>query len=151
MKKLNKKGFTLIELLAVIVLLAILAIAGGTAIGSMMNKSKRTNFVTAYNNVRTAVEDKIALGETIPTGSSNVASQFDLSDKDYELTIAVVGEYYQITLKGKTTGTYNNIKLNDDACAKMKGRTVNRYECKNKAPNDANDPNAPYIVGYVEQ
>lgn len=164
MKRLNKKGFTLIELLAVIVLLVILAVGGGTAIARMMNQSKRTNFVTAYNNVRTAVEDKVALGEDIPT-SDNVASMFDLSAKDYYLTIVEETTYYKITLtipkkdadvaatnaSGDTPknagGTYATISLNADVCAKRKGLS---YTPTGQSHN-CTESGVPIIVGYVEK
>lgn len=161
MKRLNKKGFTLIELLAVIVLLVILAVGGGTAIARMMNQSKRTNFVTAYNNVRTAVENKIALGETIPT-SGNVASEFDLSAKDYYLTIeeAADSTYYKVTLTipkkdadaaatgaANAGGTYATISLNADVCAKRKGLS---YTPSGQS-HDCTVSGVPKIVGYVER
>lgn len=150
MKRLNKKGFTLIELLAVIVLLAILAIAGGTAIGRMLNQSKRTNFVTAYNNVRKEMENQIALkGEPISsvvTGgiASNVAKDYDLSETDYTLNILSKTDsgtaYYEIKLVG--SGTYKNIKLTKSACDKAKGQTDRGFNC-----DQVNTP--PSITGYM--
>ena len=46
--KLNKKGFTLIELLAVIVVLAIIALIGYTAVGPIINDSRNS---AAANNI----------------------------------------------------------------------------------------------------
>ena len=46
--KLNKKGFTLVELLAVIVVLAIIALIGFTAVGPIVDSSRKS---AAENNI----------------------------------------------------------------------------------------------------
>jgi len=46
MKKIKNKGFTLVELLAVIVILAVLALIAMPNVLSMMEKSKKSSFVT---------------------------------------------------------------------------------------------------------
>ena len=51
----NKKGFTLVELLAVIVILAIIAIVGTTAIGPVIQNSRKDSIIDEAQTIADAV------------------------------------------------------------------------------------------------
>ena len=62
MKKLNKKGFTLVELLAVIVLLALVMIVAGGAIGNTLKNSKQSALNTFGQRVANAAKEECLSG-----------------------------------------------------------------------------------------
>ena len=54
--KLNKKGFTLVELLAVIVVLAIIALIGFTAMGSVIENTRKSAAASTASNFESAAK-----------------------------------------------------------------------------------------------
>ena len=70
--KLNKKGFTLVELLAVIVVLAIIALIGYTAVGPIITDSRNSS---AENNILQyihSVEVGCAAYQATNNGTTNI-------------------------------------------------------------------------------
>lgn len=60
MKKMNNKGFSLVELIIVIAIMAILAGAIAPALIRFIDKSRRSNDVSAAKTIKTAVENTLA-------------------------------------------------------------------------------------------
>lgn len=70
----NKKGFTLVELLAVIVVLALLALLAGNAVGNMLDKSRWNTMRTDALTIARAAEDKYNLDSlegSLPTAEAD--------------------------------------------------------------------------------
>ncbi len=60
MKKMNNKGFSLVELIIVIAIMAILAAAIAPALIRYIDKSRKSNDVTAAKTIKTAVDTAMA-------------------------------------------------------------------------------------------
>ena len=60
MKKTNNKGFSLVELIIVIAIMAILAGAIAPALIRYIDKSRKSNDVSAAKTIKTAVETAMA-------------------------------------------------------------------------------------------
>lgn len=79
MKKTNNKGFSLVELIIVIAIMAILAGAIAPALIRYIDKSRKSNDVTAAKAIKTAVETALgneSIYEYLTTGSAATAGQF---------------------------------------------------------------------------
>ena len=151
MKILNKKGFTLVELLAVIVLLAIVAVVGIRSVMSMLNSSKRTTFVTTYNDVMNKVSNKAVMGEENAACSSGCESIYDISSTDYKLIIGDDDGKYTVLLAAKSGGTYNTTRLDAKACGKAVGIDVKCGTIKDdNTVDNGHYTGKPGISGKVE-
>ncbi len=91
MKKMNNKGFSLVELIIVIAIMAILAGAIAPALIRYIDKSRKSNDVSACKTIKTAVETAMA------------------NENTYELLTAVAA--------GSSAGGSIVIKENSDATA----------------------------------
>lgn len=60
MKKMNNKGFSLVELIIVIAIMAILAASIAPALIRYIDKSRKSNDVTAAGTIKTAVDSALA-------------------------------------------------------------------------------------------
>ena len=78
----NKKGFTLVELLAVIVVLALLALLAGNAVGNMISKSQWNTFKTDALTVAKAAETAYEVGKLEGTAKTTYSCK-DLIDLGY--------------------------------------------------------------------
>ena len=74
MKKTNNKGFSLVELIIVIAIMAILAGAIAPALIRYIDKSRKSNDVTAAKSIKTAIETALgneSIYEFLTTGDDN--------------------------------------------------------------------------------
>ncbi len=60
MKKMNNKGFSLVELIIVIAIMAILAASIAPALIRYIDKSRKSNDITAAGTIKTAVDSALA-------------------------------------------------------------------------------------------
>ena len=65
MKRLNKKGFTLVELLAAIVILAVLMLAGASAVGGIMRSSRANSLKSSLDAAVKQAQTSYAQDELI--------------------------------------------------------------------------------------
>lgn len=94
MMKLNKKGFTLVELLAVIVVLALVMVVAGRAIGGSLESSKKNAMKTEAQKIVSKtyedLESARALGIATDYTYANVAGN-GYTEGDYTVKIYVNG------------------------------------------------------------
>lgn len=79
MKKTNNKGFSLVELIIVIAIMAILAGAIAPALIRYIDKSRKSNDVTAAKAIKTAVETALgneSIYEYLTTGQAATAGSY---------------------------------------------------------------------------
>jgi type IV pilus assembly protein PilA len=80
MKKMNNKGFSLVELIIVIAIMAILAGAIAPALIRYIDKSRKSNDVSAAKTIKTAVETAMtneAAYEAMTTGTTATINDID--------------------------------------------------------------------------
>lgn len=96
--KMNKKGFTLVELLAVIVILAIVMLVGVTAVGPVMEKTRKNAIIDegltimdaallAYESDEAFSETTITLGKAVSI--DKLGSYYTKKDAGFEGTVIV--------------------------------------------------------------
>lgn len=71
MKKTNNKGFSLVELIIVIAIMAILAGAIAPALIKYIDKSRKSNDVSAAKTIKTAIETALGTEEVYETLTNN--------------------------------------------------------------------------------
>jgi len=163
MKKTNNKGFSLVELIIVIAIMAILAGAIAPALIRYIDKSRRSNDVTACKTIKTAVETALgneSVYELITTGDDfcyiYVAPGVKTAVTDETKTLP---EDYPISMDGyNTTGDANdegkiNGKAIEDiyytACSEI-GVNIGEKTPKLKFRKNAADKDADEIpTGFV--
>ncbi len=107
MKKMNNKGFSLVELIIVIAIMAILAGAIAPALIRYIDKSRKSNDVSACKTIKTAVETAMANEKTYElltataSGSTEGATIIITEDQDATASGSV-------TINGNTTSAYQS-------------------------------------------
>ena len=130
--KLNKKGFTLVELLAVIVVLAIIALIGYTAVGPIITDSRNSS---AENNILQyihAVEVGCAAYQATNNGTTNISIANSLTKANFT----------GVEPTGSTETGKEAFKLDGSTCKVTSDpgatATSNEVSCTYKKPtNDA--------------
>lgn len=92
MKKMNNKGFSLVELIIVIAIMAILAGAIAPALIRYIDKSRKSNDVSAAKTIKTAVETAMtneAAYEAMTTGTASTITDLDGNSISYAGVIKV--------------------------------------------------------------
>ena len=108
MKKTNNKGFSLVELIIVIAIMAILAGAIAPALIRYIDKSRKSNDVSAAKTNKTAVETAMSNEDTYELLTTNAGGSVTDADGN---TIAYSADV-EIS-QGVTTGsTGNGVKVN---------------------------------------
>lgn len=89
----NNKGFSLVELIIVIAIMAILAGAIGPALIRYIDKSRKSNDVSAAKSIKTAVETALTYErsfELLTTGDENVTTDTDGNTIKYAGYIEII-------------------------------------------------------------
>lgn len=122
--KLNKKGFTLVELLAVIVVLAIIALIGFTAMGSVIENTRKSAAASTASNFESAAKTycNVKMMEdsgTAPTTASVSEIEFDNNGS------TITGGAITFDKSCKDVTLPSDLKVNDYACSK----SGNTWKC----------------------
>ena len=128
--KLNKKGFTLVELLAVIVVLAIIALIGYTAVGPIITDSRNSS---AENNILQyihAVEVGCAAYQATNNGTTDIDITKSLSKANFT-GVAPTGSTEEEKVAFKLDGSTCKVTSDLGAIA-----TSNEVSCEYKKPNE---------------
>lgn len=97
MKKSNNKGFSLVELIIVIAIMAILAGAIAPALIRYIDKSRKSNDVSAAKTIKTAVE----------TAMSNEVTYANLTAATFTTSAGVTSPCLTLTPGGSVASTVN--------------------------------------------
>lgn len=129
MKKMNKKGFTLIELLAVIVVLAIVMVIATQKITDVVNNSRANAFISSYKSIIKQVKTNIVADpDSIACKNTDECkSLYDISTNDYELSVVLTNDTYNVHLTVTSSGKFKNLDLTryGDAAGKdQSGKTI---------------------------
>lgn len=114
MKKIikNEKGFTLIELLAVIVVLAIVMVIATQKITDVVNSSRSNAFILSYKSVVKQVKDTYTMGDDPTcTDDDTCSKKYDVTKGDYTLTVKDSANGFEVILKTKQGGKFENMNL----------------------------------------
>jgi len=115
MKKTNNKGFSLVELIIVIAIMAILAGAIAPALIRYIDKSRKSNDVTAAKSIKTAIETALgneSIYEYLTTGSGDYCYVYitpgeATSDEEGDSAAAATSQLDCITIEGAYDGEIN--------------------------------------------
>ena len=159
MKK-NNKGFSLVELIIVIAIMAILAGAIAPALIRYIDKSRKSNDVTAAKALKTAVETAMTNEDTyeaLTTGTGTTISDLDNNSITYagivkiEPAKATAGNGTGVTIKTASGATIANATSTvTDAQTEMGkniGEKTPKIAYKKDATGAASDANKP--VNYA--
>ena len=150
MKKTNK-GFSLVELIIVIAIMAILAGAIAPALIRYIDKSRKSNDVTASKTIKTAVETAMSNEETyelLTTGTEVTLTDLDSRPVKYAGYVvfdpgtATAGAGTGVTVNqatGAVTPSTNGIADAQKEIGKNVGEKIPKIKYK-KAANDTNTP-----------
>lgn len=118
--KLNKKGFTLVELLAVIVVLAIIALIGYTAVGDVIEETRQGSAESTASNFESAAKtycnvEMMKDNGTMPGSVTNVdVIDFDDNGSTVEVTNVTFSNSCQdVTITGLIINGYTCTKPGD--------------------------------------
>lgn len=163
MKK-NNKGFSLVELIIVIAIMAILAGAIAPALIRYIDKSRRSNDVTASKTIKTAIETALgneSVYEYLTTGSgdySYVIIKPGVSTSYSSTTLGGDLDTYPVLISQTTEVTEINGKSIDeikDAAAKSIGESIGEKTPKLKYKKNAADKTSDRIpqafVGVISK
>lgn len=153
MKKTNNKGFSLVELIIVIAIMAILAGAIAPALIRYIDKSRKSNDLSAAKTIKTAVETAMANEvsyEYLTSGTGAGTTKTDLDGKSidyYGKIILSPGTPTAGTGAGVTAScdsSYTQAGTNDQAnlqieVGKNVGETIPKIKYK-KAADDTHTP-----------
>lgn len=115
MKKTNNKGFSLVELIIVIAIMAILAGAIAPALIRYIDKSRKSNDVTAAKSIKTAIETALgneSIYEYLTTGPNDYCYVYvtpgeAVSDEEGDSAAAATSQLDCITIEGAFEGEIN--------------------------------------------
>ena len=155
MKKMNNKGFSLVELIIVIAIMAILAGAIAPALIRYIDKSRKSNDVSAAKTIKTAVETAMAnetTYEILTTGTSATKADVDGNTIKYSGAVKVAtgiatsgnGGGVTITLSGSSSVA----TANADAITEI-GKNIGEKTPKikyKKAADDTHKPTCFYVL-----
>lgn len=113
----NKKGFTLVELLAVIVVLAIIIVLLGNAVGEALKTAKGESFILQAQTIKKELDEKCVL--------KNGISQTDIDSIKNRTGLTITNNGREITLQAKEGSKYSNINL--PGTDKMKALEDQKY------------------------
>ncbi len=139
MKRLNKKGFTLVELLAAIVILAVLMLAGASAVGGIMRSSRanslKSSLDAAVKQAQTSyAQDELKYLTYSATGLSGtydgLQSVLDYEESQYKVDAGYYNkdgaEYIIVKVTADGNGSFKSVRCNHGKMNKeTKGATIN--------------------------
>lgn len=154
MKK-NSKGFSLVELIIVIAIMAILAGAIAPALIRYIDKSRKSNDVSAAKTIKTAVETAMSSEDTsylLSTGTESTLTDLDGNTVKYCAVIEVqtdvvtggTGNGIVITPATGAVGGQTEIDNAATEIGKNIGEKTPRLKFK-KAANDTDIPTGFYV------
>ena len=125
MKSLNKKGFTLVELLAAIVILAVLMLAGASAVGGIMRSSRANSLKSSLDAAVKQAQTSYAQDELkevrfvdgeIEGDFDNLKSVLDYEDTQYRVDAAYYSidgkEYIVAAVTADDDGSFKAVRCN---------------------------------------
>ena len=134
MKRLNKKGFTLVELLAAIVILAVLMLAGASAVGGIMRSSRanslKSSLDAAVKQAQTSyAQDELAelqyvdlkkffvdMDDDVEINWNDLSAVLDYEKSQYDVAAGYYskeGKEYIIVAVGATSeGSFKSVRCN---------------------------------------
>ncbi|MBR1815755.1 MAG: type II secretion system protein [Lachnospiraceae bacterium] len=162
MKKMNNKGFSLVELIIVIAIMAILAGAIAPALIRYIDKSRRSNDVSAAKTIKTAVETAMANENTyelLTTGATNtVGFEGDTASTSYNGMLTVDGggvttaggAGITVDLKGSVKNGGTDITATAESEAKVEiGKNIGEKTPKIKFKKDPKGANGSVPTDFV--
>ena len=118
MKKTNNKGFSLVELIIVIAIMAILVGAIAPALIRYIDKSRKSNDVSACKTIKTAIETAMAnedaYEELVGDGSKDTVLQI-VPNKALSITAASGGSNSGVIVVKASTTTISDDTINEIA------------------------------------
>ncbi|MBU5475533.1 type II secretion system GspH family protein [Eubacterium sp. MSJ-21] len=154
MKKTNNKGFSLVELIIVIAIMAILAGAIAPALIRYIDKSRKSNDVSAAKTIKTAIETSMSnedAYEALTTGDSSTLTDLDGNSITYAGLVIftpstpTAGTGAGVTITTATNATIANANTTVADATKEIGKNIGEKIPKiayKKAADDTNKPTA---------
>lgn len=160
MKKTNNKGFSLVELIIVIAIMAILAGAIAPALIRYIDKSRKSNDVTAAKSIKTAVETALgneSIYEYLTTAGTDAIIVIEPGKKtsSAQATSYTADAAVKIYVAGKCEGVANDV-MGQRAAAEIGtniGEKTPKVKYKKASKNDCGTSVTPdkFVVTVTQK